>query len=252
MRIMIIGGYGVFGGRLAQLLSDDARLTLLIAGRDGTKARAFCDRFPGPATALPVQADRAATPELIARHNPDIVVDASGPFQAYGDDPYLVPRAAIAAGIPYLDSADGADFVAGITALDASAHAAGCSCRPGYRAFLVLTHAVLAELARGMTIRKVTGGIAPSPYAGVGMNVLRAVLGYAGSDVHRKGTVSPPMASALADSLIATVSVPGDIPLHPCASRWSMFPICAPFPPQWGSRRCGWGPPRNRPCCTAP
>lgn len=220
---MILGGYGVFGGRLAQLLSDDARLTLLIAGRDGTKARAFCDRFPGPATTLPVQADRAATPELIACHNPDIVVDASGPFQAYGDDPYLVPRAAIAAGIPYLDLADGADFVAGITALDASAHAAGVFVLSGASSFPVLTHAVLAELARGMTIRKVTGGIAPSPHAGVGMNVLRAVLGYAGSDVALQRNGQPAYGIGLGDSLIATVSVPGEIPLHPL--RFSLVDV---------------------------
>ena len=29
-KILILGGYGVFGGRLAQLLAADARLTLII------------------------------------------------------------------------------------------------------------------------------------------------------------------------------------------------------------------------------
>ena len=48
---------------------------------------------------------------------PDLVVDASGPFQVYGD-PYRVVRAAIAAGIDYLDLADGSDFVKGIAQLD--------------------------------------------------------------------------------------------------------------------------------------
>jgi len=33
LRILILGGYGTFGGRLARLLADDSRLTLLIAGR---------------------------------------------------------------------------------------------------------------------------------------------------------------------------------------------------------------------------
>ena len=32
-RVLILGGYGNFGGRLAQLLAHDARLTLLITGR---------------------------------------------------------------------------------------------------------------------------------------------------------------------------------------------------------------------------
>jgi|GEM_PF-6992571 len=41
LRVLIIGGYGVFGGRLAQLLADEPRLTLIIAGRFKAKAQAF-------------------------------------------------------------------------------------------------------------------------------------------------------------------------------------------------------------------
>ena len=53
-----------------------------------------------------------------------VVIDAAGPFHAYGDDPYRLPRAAIAAGLHYLDLADNAQFCAGIAALDAEAKAA--------------------------------------------------------------------------------------------------------------------------------
>ena len=42
IRILILGGYGNFGGRLARLLADDARLTLLIAGRSYKRAKRFC------------------------------------------------------------------------------------------------------------------------------------------------------------------------------------------------------------------
>ena len=42
MKILILGGYGVFGGRLAQLLSDEPGFELLIAGRDLGRARRFC------------------------------------------------------------------------------------------------------------------------------------------------------------------------------------------------------------------
>ena len=49
---------------------------------------------------------------------PDVVVDASGPFQAYGD-PYRVVRACIARRASYLDLADGSEFVAGIGTFDA-------------------------------------------------------------------------------------------------------------------------------------
>ena len=54
MRLLIVGGYGVFGGRLARLLSDEPRLTLIVAGRSLAKAQAFC------ATTLPGAACEAA------------------------------------------------------------------------------------------------------------------------------------------------------------------------------------------------
>lgn len=38
MKILILGGYGVFGGRLAELLSDLPQIEFLICGRDLTRA----------------------------------------------------------------------------------------------------------------------------------------------------------------------------------------------------------------------
>lgn len=222
-RILILGGYGVFGGRLAELLADEPRLTLLIAGRDGAKARAFRQGFPGVAKVEPVAAARADIGRLIREAKPDLIVDASGPFQAYGEDPYIVPRAAIAAGLPYLDLADGADFVAGIASLDAAAKSARTFALSGVSSFPVLTHAVLAEMSRHMTVAKVTGGIAPSPYARVGMNVLSAVLGYAGSSVSLRRDGMAGTGVGLGDSLIATVAVPGEVPLKPL--RFSLVDV---------------------------
>lgn len=40
----------------------------------------------------------------------DVVVDATGPFHAYGDDPYCIARAAIAAGTHHFDLCDNAEF----------------------------------------------------------------------------------------------------------------------------------------------
>lgn len=42
MKPLILGGYGVCGGPLAQLLADVPELEILIAGRGRTKAHAFC------------------------------------------------------------------------------------------------------------------------------------------------------------------------------------------------------------------
>jgi N-acetyl-gamma-glutamylphosphate reductase len=40
VKVLVIGGYGVFGGRLVQLLEDEPRLNLLVAGRCAARADA--------------------------------------------------------------------------------------------------------------------------------------------------------------------------------------------------------------------
>ena len=184
LRVLILGGYGTFGGRLARLLADETRLTLVIAGRSPSQAEAFCAAVPTQPIMVPAMFDRDGDADAqLAALAPDVVVDASGPFQTYGD-PYRLVRAAIARGICYLDLADGSDFVSGIAQFDAEAKARGVFVISGVSSFPVLTAAVVRRLARGMTrVGSISGGIAPSPYAGVGLNVIRAIAGYSGKPV---------------------------------------------------------------------
>ncbi len=91
-RVLILGGYGNFGGRLAQLLADEPRLTLLIAGRSAERAEQFCGALGGVAKLEAVRFDRDGYVLAQLRETtPELVIDASGPFQTYGGDPY-VPR----------------------------------------------------------------------------------------------------------------------------------------------------------------
>jgi hypothetical protein len=53
VKVLILGGYGTFGGRLAQLLASDAGVTLLIGGRSLAQAQTFCDRLAPGAWRLP-------------------------------------------------------------------------------------------------------------------------------------------------------------------------------------------------------
>lgn len=222
MRILILGGYGVFGGRLAALLSD-LPVDLLIAGRDAAKAEAFCARYEGEAKAHPLALDRADIVAGLAAHAPDLVVDASGPFQDYGDDRYRVITACIDADIDYLDFADAADFVFGVARFDAAAKAKGLFVLSGVSSFPVLTAAVLREMAGTMAIRTVEGGIAPSPYAGIGLNVMRAVVGYAGAPVKLTRDGKPGHGIGLAESRRFTIAVPGRLPLRPI--RFSLVDV---------------------------
>lgn len=214
MKILILGGYGVFGGRLAELLADCAAIEMIIAGRDPGRAATFCATFKGLARVRPLALDRRAIADGLRAEKPDLVVDASGPFQDYGADGYQVIEACIAAGVDYLDFADGADFVSGVARFDAAAMTAGVFVLSGVSSFPALTAAVLREMAKTMDIHRVEGGIAPSPYAGIGLNVMRAVVGYAGAPVKLRRGGADAFGVGLAESLRFTVAVPGRLPLR--------------------------------------
>ena len=217
LTVLILGGYGAFGGRLARLLCDDPRVHLVIAGRSRAKADAFCAALPGKAARTAAVVDRNGdVARAIAALRPDIVVDASGPFQAYGDDPYALVRAALAARAHYLDLADGSEFVRNIVQLDAAAKAADRFVLSGASSFPVLHAAVLRRLARGVErVESSAVGIAPVPYAGVGATVMRAIAGYAGKPLRliRDGRSST--AYALCETRRFTIAPPGRVPLAP-------------------------------------
>jgi len=97
--------------------------------------------------------------------------------QAIPQPVYQVIEICIAAGVNYLDFADVGDFVIGVSQFDKAARTAGIFVLSGVSSFPVLTAAVLRQMAREMKITKVEGGIAPSPFAGIGVNVISAVVG---------------------------------------------------------------------------
>ncbi len=235
LKVLILGGYGTFGGRLAQLLKDEAGLRLIIAGRSIEKARAFCDGMRDKAIFVPAVFDRDGDVEAQLRAlAPDVVVDASGPFQDYAGN-YAVVVAAITLGIDYLDLADGSRFVAGIAQFDQAAKDHGVFVLGGVSSFPVLTAAVVRELSKDMTrVDSVTGGIAPSPYAGVGLNVIRAIASYGGKQVISGA------GHALIDARRFTIAPPGTLPLHPIRFTLVDVPDLTALPQLWPSLRSVW------------
>jgi Domain of unknown function (DUF4166)/Saccharopine dehydrogenase NADP binding domain len=212
----VIGGYGTFGGRTIQLLKDEAALTLFVAGRSLSKAQAFITQFPdAKAKLIPIEFDRQANlAQQFQSIKPDWVLDASGPFQNYGNDAYAVVEACIAARIHYLDLADGSDFVAGVAAYNEQANAAGVFVLSGVSSFPVLTAAVVRRLEQGLKqIETIYAGIAPSPYAGVGLNVIKAIAGYAGQATRLKREGQFTTAYPFTESVPFTIAAPGLLPL---------------------------------------
>lgn len=210
MRVLIIGGYGQFGFRLGQLLSGHDTLEITLAGRSLAKAQKACeDLARAKARYVPLALDRnkdLAT-QIIKPFN--IIVDTSGPFQAYGDDRYRIAEHAISIGAHYFDIADGAQFVAGIETLDARAKAAKVSVISGLSTYPCLTAAVAADLSKGMA--KVTGisaGIAPSPHAVMGRGVIGSILDSGAQKIDGD-------TYGLSDPQWEVVGVPGEVPLIP-------------------------------------
>ncbi|SFR34724.1 Saccharopine dehydrogenase NADP binding domain-containing protein [Yoonia tamlensis] len=188
MKIVVLGGYGVFGAKLADLLTRDGH-DVIVAGRSLEKATALAAQFGAGALAV----DRAGDLGPLWAANPDAVVDAAGPFHAYGNDPYAFARACIAQGVHYLDLADDPAFCAGITALDVEAKAAGVFALSGVSSVPAISSAAVAALADGAQIDTISTAILPGNRAPRGRSVVASILHQCGVDfdVPVDGAASP-------------------------------------------------------------
>lgn len=181
--VLVVGGYGGFGRRLVELLEDLNLDQIFVAGRSHASARAFCDGRMGPL--VPVTLDRAgACDTVLSECAPDVVIDAAGPFQLYGDRPYSLVETCIAQGINYLDLADGREFVCGIDRHDEQAKEKGVFALSGASSVPALSGAALAALAKDLgQVERIDIGISPAGGTVMGPNVVRAILSYAGREV---------------------------------------------------------------------
>jgi Domain of unknown function (DUF4166)/Saccharopine dehydrogenase NADP binding domain len=243
LKVLIIGGYGTFGGRLVALLEDEPRLTLIVAGRSSTKAQAFCrSREPAKATLVPLAFDRGGDLDAqFATLRPDILVDASGPFQAYGERPYRVIEACIANGIDYLDLADGSEFLVGVGRYDAAAKAAGRSILSGVSTCPVLTAAVTRRLSHDMVrVESIRAGISPSPFARVGENVVRAIAAYAGRRVALRRNGVAGAGYSFTEQMHFTIAPPGRVPLRNTLFSLVDVPDLRALPELWPEAQTVW------------
>ncbi len=178
MKILVLGGYGTFGGRLARLLIADGH-EVIVAGRSESAARDFAEKHGG--TPLNLDAtDENSLAAALATQRPDCLIDAAGPFQAYAG--HATARAALAAGAHYLDLSDDARFTAEITELDAEARAAGRTVLSGVSSVPALSSAAATALAEGLAeIALIESAILPGNRAPRGRSVMAAILTQAGA-----------------------------------------------------------------------
>lgn len=180
-RIMVLGGYGNFGKRIAEALSNIAGITLLIAGRSLQKANAACATLAAQnAQCIPVAIDifEEGICEQLKSLQVDLVIHTGGPFQ--GQD-YRVPEACIEAGSHYIDLADDRRFVCDITSLNTAAQTKNILVVSGASSVPGLSSTVIDHLsARFRQVNVIDFAIAPGNQAERGEATLRGILSYTG------------------------------------------------------------------------
>jgi len=177
-KVLVLGGYGFFGNRIAAALARNPRIDVLIAGRDADKAAAAARALGLPAASgKACDANDPALARRLAELRIGTVIHTAGPFQRQH---YTVARAAIEAGCNYIDLADGRDFVCGIATLDEPARRRGVRVISGASSVPALSSAVVdryrTQFARLDVIRLGIGTGARVP----GVATVQSVFGYCG------------------------------------------------------------------------
>lgn len=178
---MLIGGYGVFGGHLSQMLLAKGHV-VYVAGRSQQKADAFCAAHGGIALQID-RSDLVQIGALLDRDAIDILIDASGPFQAY-EQGYALARVALASEVHYIDLCDDATFSNGINTLDALALQIGHVCLSGASTVPAISSAIVETLVDGLEeVTLIETAIVPGNRAPRGRSVMQAILAQVGQPV---------------------------------------------------------------------
>jgi saccharopine dehydrogenase-like NADP-dependent oxidoreductase len=181
--ILVIGGYGRFGLRIARMLATNPRARVTIAGRDAGKAMRAAASLGAHVSSISLDRDRLELARIFVELKIRLVIHAAGPFQ--GQD-YRVAKAAIEAGCHYADLADGRDYVCGIKSLDRMAKQHGVLVISGASSVPALTAAVVDHFQKEFaSLREVRHGIAAAGWPPPGEATIAAVLSYCGKRFSR-------------------------------------------------------------------
>ena len=177
--ILILGGYGNFGSRIAAALVKD-NMPVIIAGRELRKAQTLQAKLGGENNQVGVAAFDAnqELDKQLGILKPKLVINTIGPFQITD---YRIAKTCIKHKVHYIDLADARDFVPGITCLDNLARendvlvVSGASTVPG------LSSAVLDYYQTDFSeMHSLIYGISPGQKAPRGLATTESILTYLG------------------------------------------------------------------------
>lgn len=176
-KVMILGGYGTFGSRIAELLVRD-KIPVVLVGRNAKKLDDINGKLN---SALVDTLNIDAHIELdtyLQDIKPNVLINTIGPFQ---NADYKIAKACIKAGVHYIDLADAREYVNNINVLDANARENNIAVISGASTVPTLSSAVLEYYAPQFDeIETVRFGISPGQRIDRGLATTRAILGYVG------------------------------------------------------------------------
>ena len=182
MKTLILGGYGNFGARISSALAAQFGANLLIAGRDGPRAKALATTLGHGVQGVEIDLSKPGFSRELAALGVELLIHTAGPFQAQD---YAVARAAAAAGAHYVDLADGRRFVCDFPqALHATFESAGRIAVSGASTLPALSSAAVDHLcADWQHIDTIDICIAPAQTAPRGKATIAGVLSYCGAPI---------------------------------------------------------------------
>jgi len=174
-KVLILGGYGNFGSKIAILLVKN-QINIIIAGRNKNKAillqQALLEQY---------QADVEIMIGELNLENVAIVINTAGPFI---DINYDIAKMCIIHKVHYIDLADGRDFVCNITELDEMAKKAEVAVISGASSVPALSSAVLENFKHHFSsLDSLIFGISPGQKAQRGLATTKGILSYLGKSL---------------------------------------------------------------------
>src|SRR5229473_4839970 len=182
-RVLILGASGQFGSGLCRRLVQLNGLHLFLGGRDRQKLEATQGQLHAakPDAKIDILAGKingSGLLDLLRSRRVNLVVHLAGPFQ--GQD-YAVAKACLQAGVLYIDMADGREFVAKFSSLDAAAQTKGIPLITGASTVPGLSSAIVdGMMGHFSQLQAIDYGICAGVKSGLGLATLKAVLSYCG------------------------------------------------------------------------
>jgi saccharopine dehydrogenase-like NADP-dependent oxidoreductase len=176
--VTVLGGYGVFGSRIAAAVSRHPMTRVRIVGRTAQRGERFAAKLGAEFRSADLS-NRASLKRAI--DGSFLVVHAAGPFQHCD---YRVAECCIDCRCHYLDIADARHFVSHIVTLDARAREFGLFVSAGASSVPAITHSMISELRPAFQkVHEIQIALSPGNRNPRGPSTIAAILSYVGRPI---------------------------------------------------------------------